>query len=314
MKKWSVVIIMILLVSSSLVGCSKQTPAPVTTSEPSVTVSAAPPKAVTAGKDGQRIAKITIKESTPGSLTPNGTITFTLPADTKFSSDPTLSLVTGTGIWSSTSVKPTNDSREVTYTMSATGSTGTAAELDLANVDIDIAPSVSGDVKMEVTGSAGVVGEFIVANCSKMLSVTSVSTSVKIGLQNQTAGNIIISEGAPEAIASSSGHKQIQLMAPSGVTFSAVPKVDVTAGNLSLGSVSLSSDNRAVLISTASTSTEASTIQVSGIKLTVNRTVPAGDIEVTVGGTAIIQNAPEHFPNATNPGRVVIAKVVTPAP
>jgi len=305
---------MILLVSASLFGCSKPAPVPVPTPEHSVIVSAAPAKAVTAGKDGQRIATITIKESTPGSLAPNGTITFTLPANTRFSSDPTLSLVTGTSIWTSTSVKSTNGNREVTYTMSASSSQGTAAQLELANVDIDIAPNVSGDIKMEVTGSAGAVGELIVANCSKMVSVTSVPTSVKIGLQNQTAGDIIISEGAPEAIASSSGHKQIQLIAPAGVIFSSVPNVEVTAGNLPIGSVSLSSDNRTILIGTASTSTDASTIQVSNIKLTVNRTVPEGDIEVTIGGTAIMQNAPEYFSNVTNAGRVVIAKVITPAP
>lgn len=312
MKKWSVFLVVILLISSSLVGCSKQAQVP--TPDHSITVTAEAAKPVIASKDGQRMAKITIKEASPGSLTPNGTITFVLPAGTRFSSDPTLSLVAGSGIWATAATTPTADNREATFTMSATASATTPAELELANVDIDIAPNLSGDIKIEVKGSAGATGQLIVVNCAKLISLNSAPAPVGIGAQNQSAGDMIITEGAPGAIASSEGHNRIQLIAPAGVTFSSIPKAEVTVGNLQIGTVSLSSDNRTILIATAYSSTVASTITVSGIKLTVNRTVPEGDVTVTVSGPALMQNDPGHFPNTTDAGRVVIAKVNTPAP
>jgi hypothetical protein len=90
-----------------------------------------------------------------------------------------------------------------------------------------------------------------------------------------------------------------------------VPTVTVTDGDLVVDKVTKS--GRYVYIELKSTSSKASTIKVSGIKYTVDRTVPVGPIEVKIKGDGVNKTAAD-FPNATVAAKVVNANCVTPAP
>ena len=74
------------------------------------------------------------------------------------------------------------------------------------------------------------------------------------------------------------------------MTFASEPTFTVSSGDLQLGSVTLDTDNNWVKARVKSTSSTASTITVSGIKVTVDRTVPVGDIDLKVGGNALVEN------------------------
>lgn len=280
----------------------------------SADVTVATAKAVTAGKDDQDTATITVKENIAGSLVPNRTISFTLPENVRWASSvvsgPTLTLAAGDSIWTPAKGTLSNSRRTATFTLANTASTS-AAELKLdTDKKIDIAANVSGDIKVTVGGTAGVTGEVVIANCAKLVTITSVPTDIKTGVQNQAAGDIVITEGAKEAIAKATSHDTITLTAPTGVTFGAVPTVTVTSGNLEIDTVS--KDGAVVTIKTKATSTTPSTITVSGIVLTATRDVPEGPIDISLAGNAIMQNA-TAFDNVTSAGSATVAKVVTPA-
>lgn len=79
-----------------------------------------------------------------------------------------------------------------------------------------------------------------------------------------------------------------------------------------------------LLIKIKSSSTTPSTIKITGIKVTVDRTVPEGPLAFTVRGTAIDETLASDststylddkiFPGHKDAASVVVAKVVTPAP
>ena len=277
-----------------------------------VTVTAADAKNVTSAIDDQRIANVTIKEGIAGSLIPSRTITFTLPTGTRFNEAPTVNLVSGNNIWASTTATLSDSDRRATITLAATAST-TAAELRLHNADIDVAANFSGDVTVVVGGTAGARGELVVAKATPIVTVTSEAKDIRVGVQGQEVGDVIIVEGAAEAIATGTGTNHIDLVAPAGVTFTAVPKVQVVEGNFEVDGITLVGSN-VIRITTKTQSTKAgSKIKVSGIKVTANRAVPEGEVALTVEGTAIMQNSPD-FSNVNDAGEVVVAKVVTPAP
>jgi hypothetical protein len=95
--------------------------------------------------------------------------------------------------------------------------------------------------------------------------------------------------------------------------------VEVIDGNLELAPLAFSPST--ISLRVKSNSTKPSTIKISNIKLTVNRSVPEGDFDVQVGGGAIVKNHNKDATSSTeglfNKGRVVktlLGTVITPAP
>lgn len=102
---------------------------------------------------------------------------------------------------------------------------------------------------------------------------------------------------------------------PDSVWFAAIPKVEVTAGDLRVGNVRSIEDGSQVLFKIEAESTEPSTISVSGVLLNLDRTVAEGDITLKIMGGAVVET--QSFVNWTNSDYAVgltIAKVVSPAP
>lgn len=274
-----------------------------------VDVTGATAKAAVSAKDDQKIANVTVEELIPGSILPGRTITFTLPTNTRFSAAPTLQLVSGNNIWATAAGVLSDSDTKATFTMTTTAST-TAAELRLNNVDVDIAANFSGDINMAVAGTAGAEGTIKVAEVAPIVKLESDAKEIKIGTQEQAIGDIVITEGVKEALAS--GTKYVNIVAPAGVTFSKVPTAEVVTGDLEIKSVTKPADNT-ISIEIDAQSSVASSIKVSNLFVTANRSVPEGNVEFTVAGTAVMQNA-VAFTNVTDAGSVVAAKVVTPAP
>ena len=97
-----------------------------------------------------------------------------------------------------------------------------------------------------------------------------------------------------------------------GARWASLPTVTVTEGDLQLNLNAMAKNGRILTIPVKSTSMTASTVEISDIKLTLDRTVPEGDLKVSVDGYAV-NELPRVFPNDGGPS-FVIANVVTPAP
>jgi len=171
------------------------------------------------------------------------------------------------------------------------------------------------------------VQELVVAKAVAPITAEVAATDLKIGVQNQPAPDIIITETAKARIDDQYDHydgtlnKELTVALPKGIEFASTPNVEVTEGNLETGKAKLSSDKRTLVIPVASSSTKPSTIKISNIKLTLDRTVPEGEFKAKIGGDALVKN---NDPDATiktevlfatdNVVSFVFANVITPAP
>lgn len=296
-----------------------------------------------AGQLEQRIADIKFTESVKGSLKKDRTVTLTLPANAKWTkidedSD------SGTGLRLASF--PGTDGHEVKFTV--TGDSTDAATLTLSKMEVALEPGTTGDLKVEVGGTAGVTGTITVAKVEAPVSMTAASApEVKIG-SVADAGDLIIKEVKAGAIEDS----ELKIDLPDGVRFATTPKVEVTEGNISIKSGDVRTiadseqDDNVLSIPIDTSSSVASTIKISGIKIIVDRTVPEGDIVAKVKGSAVsevndatevgkvltdirnginvyingtyafdVENSTTKaiFPKTSTAAKAVFAKVVTPA-
>lgn len=302
---------------------------------------------IKAGMLEQEIGDIKIKETVPGSLTVGRTIILTLPDGAKWTKvDENGDKDNGCEL---EFVGPVGDEgRSIKYRVKAPSS-GTAAELTLEDFEVAVAPDFKGDLTVKIEGTANVGGTVTVAKVVSVVTASATSVpSVKIGLDNQVAGDLLIQETAAGAIKDDA---YIVLDLPDGVSFSALPKVEVVEGDLTIDTTTIKrtkdgdwADNQ-LQFKISSESTKPSTIKISDIKLTANRMVPEGDIVVKVKGAAVAETADKDavkkyfgftafpytvqfngkeaytlyetdlfFPNSTSAAKSTIAKVVTPAP
>lgn len=278
-------------------------------------------KDIIAGKKEQLIGEFLIEEAVKGSLIPNRTITLTLPAGVKWmfdaSNNPTnISYTCDKGSISLTG--PTRvDDQTIKYTTPATA-TSDATVIRFKDIKVNVAVDAVGDVNITVGGSAGASGTVKVATIKPAVTATAASTpDVIIGEQGQVVGDVTITEGIKEALKSSvdSVPGYVYLTAPAGVKFAAVPTVAVTDGDLQLdGTATKLQDSDTVLaMKIKSSSTKPSTIKVSGIKLTLDRTVPVGPLALKVKGNAINETN-TYFPASDTAAKVTVANCVTPSP
>ncbi|MEW6458990.1 MAG: copper amine oxidase N-terminal domain-containing protein [Bacillota bacterium] len=251
-----------------------------------VTVKAEDATEVLAGRLNQEIGSIVIKEGAPGSLLSGRTITLTLPSYAKWATigdvdeDGSASLIDGRATGT--------DGRTIRFTVDNDSSDATTITLEEFEVNLAI-DAPAGDLVVTVGGTAGAKGEVVVATIVKPIAVTAVKKDIKIGVQAQEAGDITIMEAQKEALIAD---KNLVIEAPAGVKFFSTPKVEVTVGDLELDTsgikTSYSDDGRHQLtIPIDDESTKASTISITGIKLTVDRTVPEGDVEFSIKGYAV---------------------------
>ncbi len=240
---------------------------------------------VIAGKYNQEINSIFVNENAAGSLVLNRTITFKLPAGAIWTSVGNNYSDSGATLTFAGFVG--NDYRTIKYTVTATSTD--AAEIELDDLEIALAPDFEGNVKVEVGGTQGIRDTLTVAEAVPNVTATvDEKAEVKIGMKNQVVADIVIKEGDAEAI---EGDLDLIVTLPTGVEFSSVPSVEVTEGDLDIdeNDVKRANGNRELIIPIDNSSNDASTIVISDVKLTVDRTVAEGDIIAEISGPAVAQ-------------------------
>ncbi|APC09541.1 hypothetical protein MTJW_23960 [Moorella thermoacetica] len=310
--------------------------------EYSVKVSANSKTDIIAGKVAQDIGKLEIDEGIPGSLIPGRTITLTLPENVRWSQLPNIDtdLSQNYGNLGISSQLVGSDGRMLKITFSGTTNGQTEpAKLVLKNMQVTPAADFSGDLNIEVGGSQGVTGTVVLATVKSPVTASASDTpQVIIGKPNQPVGDITITENIADAIQSTvkgysissdnsvisatyGGQANLIIQAPPGVTFSGTPKVEVVSGDLQIDASAVSTDKTdalegMIIIPVKSSSTTPSTIKISGINVTVDRTVPEGDLTFKVKGPAVDETITPAtlFSGHTTVAKAVVATVVTPAP
>lgn len=281
-----------------------------------------------AGQDEQDISDINIKENLKGSLVDGRTITLTLPSNARWSKvndkyvedlEANESVADDAGVHLLfAGLQGENDTTLKLKIQSNNPSD--KADIDLEDLAVNLEAGTTGDLKVTVGGSAGLTGELVVAKIVAPATITTSGKSdVKLGMAGQPIGDLIITEGDAGAISDDNNNIIVDL--PSGVTFTTLPKVEVTSGDLDIDDSNVkrgadgSEDNNQLIIPILNDSNTASTIKISGIKLTVDRTVPEGDITVKLQGDDIVfPTCLNIWPNSKSASEVVAATVVTPAP
>ena len=282
-----------------------------------VTTSAADPEEIYAGRDGSDIAKITIKESIATSLVGGRTVTIELPTGVAWDTVPVPVTISGNALLTGGAIVANTNNRKVSYNVTA-GTTASTIELRSGAIDVE-ADVEADDVVAVVAGTAGAAGEVNIAKIITPVTASSDSKDVIIGVQNQAAGDVVITEaGAGVLLArpfNTTGN--VEVWCPAGVTFAATPKVSVTEGNLVIDNANVrrANNNSRLIIPLRTSSSKASKITISDIKLTVNRDVPEGTVRLAIGGNAIdMVNNPAAGAANVVAATVVAAQVITPAP
>ena len=187
---------------------------------------------------------------------------------------------------------------------------------------------------MVPTAMAGTTG-------TQVLSALGQLPQVKIGVADQPVADITITESAAGSVDETRNYSewekdhtigsvetnemtQLVLRAPAGVTFSNVPEVKVTEGDLKIDVGNIKIDTTAageglLYIPVKSASTEPSTLKISNIRLTIDRTVPVGPVVLKLQGDALNETLDATgrdnlFPGAKTVAEIAVADCVTPAP
>jgi hypothetical protein len=258
------------------------------------------------------------------------------------------------------SVGSTGNEIEGTITNYAANST-TSAVIAFKNAEVTPAVDFTGDLNVTVGGTEGLTGTIKLGTVGAgVTAVTSATPDVAIGTASAAVGDLTITEVASDniqslaeysgldetslgigdnpytnssgastggsryfvATTSQSGTAEIDVWAPTGVTFFNTPTVTVTAGDLQVGTISTNTvgNQGELVIDVKSTSTTASTIKVTGAQVTIDRTVPEGPITFKVKGTGVDETelrtgAPADiaalFPNDTTAASANVANCST---
>ncbi|GEA14280.1 copper amine oxidase-like protein [Moorella sp. E308F] len=257
-----------------------------------VTIEADDPDVIAyAGYNEQDVSDITIKETVAGSLINGRSITLTLPAnarwvkidDKEIDPDNGVTNVAEDGDVRLDAKLQGTDDRTLKLTVDGSSEGDDAVELTIEDIQVALKAGVTGDLVVEVGGSAGLEGEITIAKVVAPISVSADKTNIEIGKYGQAAGDIVITEYAAEAIKAD----DLVVTLPDDVDFDGTPDVEVTEGDLEIEDIDV--DDNVLTITIGDESTEASTIVISDIKYAVNRVLPEGDIEVEIGGDAVVE-------------------------
>ncbi|MGI5822228.1 MAG: copper amine oxidase N-terminal domain-containing protein [Bacteroidales bacterium] len=276
-------------------------------------------KEVVAGQKDQKLTKIVIEENVAGSLISGRNIEIELPTGVKFfSTDGSVAnvkVVSGDNIFGTKIVKDSD-----TLRIPVTGTSGSKVKLEIEIKKVNIAADKTGDVVVEVKGSAGVEGEVIVGKVVPSITASVEAVDVKLGVKGQTINDITLAEGKKGSL-KKDGDSSLILRTPGGVTWAETPDIEVVEGNVDLGDASIDATDRNLTIPIDSESSRVSTIKISGIKLNVDRTVPEGPVNLSVMGKAVAESAKEYNEDkekfafeADEAGKILVANCVTPAP
>ena len=169
-------------------------------------------------------------------------------------------------------------------------------------IPVTVEAGFTGDITMTVTGArAGVEDtELVVATAEAPITVETQTTNVKNGVQTQVVADITLTENYAGYFDDETGKDTIVLDIDTlglskSMVFESCDSIEVTDGNLEINEkasgVEKDGDNPYIAIVIDRESTTASTIELKGLTLTLNRTLPEGGYDLKVSGGAIVQNS-----------------------
>jgi hypothetical protein len=278
-----------------------------------------PEKEILAGRKGDdaEISSFTIKENIKESLIANRTVYMTLPDGVEWD------LVTAGQLDIEAKNKAGNLNLVSISTVTnkpsmakATIQNALGASKGQAKVEarVKVAVDYDGPITIKFSGSAGIADEITVGKVVKPLSGVAELKDVRIGVQNQPAGDITITEVQKEVLLSD-GTRGLAVRAPSGVEWAKLPTVTVSEGDVTLGIITRAdygaTRNNVLVIPIRAQSDVASSIKISDVYFNVDRTVPEGDMILQLLGNAVDD---ANIINRDVALEFVAAKVITPAP
>ena len=261
-------------------------------------------------KDKTFYVYATVKESMKGALTAGKYIDFTLPEEVQicgsiqtsdkagdkgtFGSNLSGKIKVGEDSDNNGADLKGKDASTFEFTIPSTDENGwktTKGNTVTFKIPVTVQADFTGDIKMTVSGAkAGLEEkELVVATAKSPITVEAKATDVKNGVQNQTVSNITIKEVETGYL--DDGTNLTVKFDDLGLTNALVfddADVKVTAGDIELGKTTV--EKGVINIKIKSASAKASTIEISGISATLNRTLPEGKYDLLVGGDALLKN------------------------
>ena len=261
-------------------------------------------------KDKTFYVYATVKESMKGALTAGKYIDFTLPEEVQIcgaiqTSDKAGDKGTlGSNLSGKIKVGEDSDNNGADlkgkdastfeFTIPSTDENGwktTKGNTVTFKIPVTVQADFTGDIKMTVSGAKAGLDEkeLVVATAKSPITVEAKATDVKNGVQNQTVSNITIKEVETGYL--DDGTNLTVKFDDLGLTNALVfddADVKVTAGDIELGKTTV--EKGVINIKIKSASAKASTIEISGISATLNRTLPEGKYDLLVGGDALLKN------------------------
>ena len=161
-------------------------------------------------------------------------------------------------------------------------------------IPVTVEAGFTGDITMNITGSkAGIEDtELVVATAEAPITVETTTTNVKNGVQTQTVADITITENFAGYMEDGDklylGIDTLGLTAGSAA-FESFDSIEVTDGNLEIGRCKIEGDK--IMIPIDGESTRVSTIELKGLTLVLNRTLPEGGYDLQATGDAVVKNA-----------------------
>ena len=162
---------------------------------------------------------------------------------------------------------------------------------------LNVPASFTGDINLIVEGrSLEDKKEIEIAKVTAPVEVEVTAATVKVGLAKQAGGKIVIKETEADKLKAG---KIFLALDDSDIKYTKAPEVKVTEGNLKIDAdVELVTGG--IEITVKGRSTKASTLEISGGELKVDRTVPEGKYAVKVGGNAISAHSNTELWNTTD--------------
>ncbi len=160
-------------------------------------------------------------------------------------------------------------------------------------IPVTVEAGFTGDITMNITGSkAGIEDtELVVATAEAPITVETTTTNVKNGVQTQTVADITITENFAGYMEDGDelylGIDTLGLTAGSAA-FESFDSIEVTDGNLEIGRCKIKGDQ--IMIPIDGESTKVSTIELKGLTLVLNRTLPEGGYDLQATGNAVVKN------------------------
>ncbi|MBP1930127.1 copper amine oxidase N-terminal domain-containing protein [Ammoniphilus resinae] len=279
------------------------------------------------------IGQLVIEENAPGSMRAGGTIRIELTGGVKWAVDEQGQLVGPPQIAANLSnlqgleldqtigksgwelVGSSGNAIKATIKNVSNGTKGAKLVLEKGLVDIP-ADTTPTDVHAILSGTADVSGDAgVVAQVLPPISLGldgSFLKPVQGGVQDQTISDIVVKESVAGAISTTGEEPAIRFTFDSGVKPTSIdPSQIAVDGDLVLASSDATIDKDSsghwyIQIPVKSASTTPSAITLKGLKVTVDRTVPEGELLVKVNGSMIQTDETDVA------GSIAVAKVVIP--